>query len=165
VAQIPRLTKEFMKNSALLLKIMAVMCGVGLLCAAFLVLIGSMVFNKTPQSFRAIGALTFEFGLKIAATSQQQSAIAEMARGVIEEIQRLPDIATAEVTRSTESWVKIRVVVTDPHPSYAAVGAIVERCTPDANVERPGVLCEVFTEQGTPLSEAGQPIPEVEQSS
>jgi hypothetical protein len=153
-----------MKNSALLLKIMAVMCGVGLLCAAFLVVVGSMVFNKTPQSFRAIGALTFEFGLKIAATGQQQSAMAGMARGVIEEIQRLPDIAAAEVTRSTETWVKIRVVVADPHPSYAELEAILDRCTPDANVEWPGVLCEVFTVQGTPLSDAGQPMPEVERS-
>ena len=154
-----------MKTSTLILKITAVICCIGLLCAAFLVVVGSMVFNRTPESVRAIGAFTFEIGLKIADSGHKQSALAEMASEVTEGIRTLPDIKMAEATDSTESWVKIQIVVTDPDPGYEEVGEVLERCIPNAYVEKPGVFCTVATEQGIELSDAGQPIPVSERSS
>lgn len=153
---------EHMKTSTLLLKITAVVCCIGVLCAAVLVVVGSLVFNKIPDNMRAVGALPFDFGLRVAAEGQKQSAMAEMARTVTDEIKKLPNIKSVEITRSTDTWVKIRVVAANPDPSFAEVSAVVDLCTPDAYKEETGVQCEVVTEQGSKLTDAGQPLPESE---
>ncbi|MGL3806160.1 hypothetical protein ACSYDW_08695 [Paeniglutamicibacter sp. R2-26] len=134
-----------MKPGFVIAKMLAVIVGMVLLCAALLGVVAAVGVDRTPEPFRLIGQWVHELSLTLEDKEQM----------LADEIAQFPAVKSA-VVANTEAWQTRINVVTEANPSDEVLGRISDKCIYHGILvtldDLQPVVCTVSTEDGTLLA-------------